>query len=132
MARQKSSKGKGTYAAYKTNNTVYKNKVKKLQRHCKKYPLDGKAKESLERILKEGYKPRAKPLIPKSNQTSPSVETIAKRNGVFYAIPGFLHYPKTAGQQLSELLDIELPKARRQQGTYKPKVTHRKKKNVRS
>jgi len=115
MARQKSKKGKGYFLVYKTHNTVYKNKVKKLGRHCKRFPDDEQGKKNLERIIKEGYKGRTRPLIPGSNPTTPKPK--------FTGIPGY-YLVKTAGQQLSELLGIPLPKPKRKFKTiikHKPK-----------
>lgn len=98
MARQTSSKGKGTYAVYKTENKVFKNKIKKLERHCKRFPEDEVSKENLQRIKKDGYTGRARPLVPGSNPTEPKVR-----------LPAISHV-KTPGEQLSELLGIPLPK----------------------
>ena len=38
-----SRKGKGSYAAYKNENRVIKNRAAKLARHLKKHPLDAVA-----------------------------------------------------------------------------------------
>ena len=115
MAGQSSKKGKGSYAVYKADNRVEKNKIKKLTRHCKKFPNDLICAKRLEEIKEKGYKGRSRPLIGGSNPTTPKTK--------FYnPIPGFLHYPKTAGEQLSELLGIPVPKQRRKS---KPKITHK-------
>lgn len=103
MGKKASWKGKKQYASYKTENRVYKNKVKKLERHCKRFPDDEQSKKHLERVKKDGYTGRSKPLVPGSNPT--------ERTPKYRPIPGyFLHYPKTPGEQLSELLGIPLPK----------------------
>jgi len=118
MARQKSKKGKGLYAVYKTDNRAEKNKIKKLTRHCKKFPNDLLCAKRLEEIKEKGYVARSKPLVPGSNPTIPKPK--------FYnPVPGYLHYPthiKTPGEQLSELLGIPVPKPRRK---FKPKITHK-------
>jgi len=123
MAKQKSYKGKKQYPAYKAENRVFKNKVRKLERHCKKFPDDKEAEKNLARIRKDGYKAKSAPREPGSNQT--------------YQIPEFTHgpryfefLPKTAAEQLSEIFNIPIPKK-----TYKkrkPFVTHKKRKNVKA
>ena len=115
MAKQKSYKGKKQYKTYQTENRVFENKVKKLTRHCKEFPEDEVGKENLERIKKKGYKCRKKPNVPGSNQTTPKPRP-------FVAV-----LPKTAGEQLSELLGIPLPKPAKKS---KPKIIRKKKKNV--
>jgi hypothetical protein len=123
MAQQKSKKGKGLYAVYKTENRVQINKIRKLERHCKAYPEDKACANRLAELKKRGgYVPRSKPLIPGSNQTTPKV----KPN----PLAGFLHYPKTAGEQLSELLGIPLPRVKTR--GRKPSITHKKRKNVKA
>lgn len=116
MAGKKSMKGKGSYASYKTSGMALKNKIKKLERHCKKFPDDKSGKENLERIKKEGYIGRTRPLAPGSNPTTPKVRLSNET--------GHLFGPKTAGQQLSELLGIPIPTQRRKKN-FKPKVTHK-------
>lgn len=44
---KKSSKGKGSFAVYKSNNSFGKNKVKKLQSHLLKHPDDATAATAL-------------------------------------------------------------------------------------
>jgi hypothetical protein len=111
----KSNKGKGSYSVYKTENRAEKNKIKRLERHCKKHPDDEQGKINLARIKKDGYTPRSKPLAPGSNPTI---------GRVYLTKP--LHRA-TPGEQLSELLNIPLPKVHKKS---KPTVTHRRRKNV--
>ena len=116
MAQQKSWKGKKQYGNYKTENRALKNKIKKLTRHCKEFPNDEVGKENLARIKKKGYNPRSKPLIPGSNPTIARIRPSI----------GHLFGPKTAGEQLSELLGIPMPHLRKK--PRKTKVTHKPRK----
>lgn len=117
MARQKSWKGKKQYGVYKLESRVYENKVKKLERHCKNFPNDEEGKKNLERVKKEGYKGRQKPLNPGINK------------GHSYIVLGPVEHAETAGQQLSRLLGIPLKYA----GPKRPaKVRHKKRRNVKS
>lgn len=118
--KSSSKRQKEHYQEYKLENRVYKNKVKKLERHCKRFPNDKESEKNLLRILKDGYKPRSKPLVPGSNQTIPKIKV--------RPMPGFLHFPVTAGEQLSVLLGIPLP----YKNTHKrkPKITRKKRRNV--
>tara|TARA_Y100001973_G_C5037518_1_gene251156 strand:- start:395 stop:670 length:276 start_codon:yes stop_codon:yes gene_type:complete len=43
MAKQKSRKGKGSYAAYATEDRMQKNRARKLARHLKAHPNDEQA-----------------------------------------------------------------------------------------
>lgn len=113
----RSKKGKGLYATYKSNNQVFHNKVRKLERHIKKYPDDKEAKKTLEKVKKNGYNGRSKPLVPGSNPTTPKPRCLLS--------PGF-EYPKTAGEQLSELLGISIPIQKSKRS--KPKIIHKSKK----
>jgi hypothetical protein len=120
MAQKKT---KDTYAVYKTEGRALKNKIRKMERHCKRFPNDLVGKENLERIKKGNYKPRSKPLSPGSNPTIPKIRL---SNEI-----GHMYGPKTAGEQLSALLGIPMPQAR----TYKknkPKVTHKQRRNVKA
>lgn len=113
---------KAHYAAYKTENRVQKNKIKKLEVHCKTYTKDEKAAQRLKELVsKGGYKPRAKPLDPGSNPTIS--KKMDKRT---------VEHPKTPGEQLAYLLGISLKRPRyNKQG--KASVTYKKKrKNVRA
>lgn len=112
------------YQTYKIMNKVLTNKKKKLERLCKRFPNDVKCAERLAE-LKEGgkYNPRSKPLNPGSNQTTPNVKV--------YKAPRGFNPSKTAGEQLSVLLGIPLIRTTRRPRR-KPKVTIRKKKNVRA
>lgn len=118
-----SKKGKGLYATYKSGNSVFKNKIKKLERHVKRFPEDEQGKINLERIKKAGYIGRAKPLVPGSNQTTakpkfnPSLLVLTGQTGHTFG-------PKTAGEQLSELLGRPMPRVRTKR---KPKtvITHK-------
>lgn len=89
------------YKQYRLENRAQKNKIKKLERHCKRFPNDEQGKINLARIKKDGYNPRKKPLVPGSNPTT-------ARN----PMKGFIHHPKpkTAGEQLAELLGRAIPR----------------------
>jgi hypothetical protein len=115
-----SKRQKEHYQAYKLQNRAHKNKVKKLTRHCKKFPNDKESARNLLRIIEDGYKPRGKPLVPGSNPTIPKIK--------IRPMPGYLHLPMTAGEQLSALLGIPLPypKTRKR----KPQITRKKRRNV--
>ena len=122
MAKQKSSKGKGSYAAYKTENRAYKNKIAKLEKHIRTYPNDEKAKENLERLKSpSNFKIRTRPHNPGTNKPRPQVHT-------YQVVTG--ESPKTAGEQLSELLGIPEPKYIRRYKKQKAPVTIKKRKNV--
>lgn len=123
MGRQVSKKGKGTYLVYKSDNRVLINKIKKLVRHIKRFPNDELARDNLERIKSNGYKPRAKPLIPGSNPTTPKVKQ--------YVMPKGITLSKTAGEQLSELFGIPLIRTTRRPKR-KAKVTVKKKRYVKT
>lgn len=117
--KQKSYKGKKQYKIYQTENRVFKNKIKKLEKHCKNYPEDKLARENLERIRKKGYKVKSKPINPGSNKTIPPVK-----------LPPFKGL-KTAGEQLSELLGIPFNKYK-SKISKKPKITQKKNRNVKT
>jgi hypothetical protein len=100
MATSKAKKD--TYTQYKNENRALTNKLKKLVRHCKKFPNDEVGKANLERIKKDGYTPRSTPKVPGSNPTIAKIRLGAVQGG-----------PKTAGEQLSKLLGIPEPKFRK-------------------
>jgi hypothetical protein len=102
MGKLVSKKGKGTYAEYKADNRAEKNKIKKLERHCKLFPNDEIGKNNLASVLKKGFKPRAKPLQARIFVTEPKV----KRRDIF------LVQAKTAGEQLGALLNIPVPQVK--------------------
>ena len=121
MAKKSSFKGKKQYPTYKAENRVYKNKIAKLERHIKAYPEDEQAKTALARIQKDGYTGRQRPHVAGSNPTTPGP----------HLIPGALNClkAKTAGEQLSELLGISMPKPLKKR---KPRVKVKRRKNVQS
>lgn len=110
------------YQNYKLQNRAEKNKIKKLERHCKKHPEDVEGKKNLERIKKDGYTPRSKPLVPGSNQNTVSLKPQVRA--------GYIHYPETPGEQLSRLLGIPLPKQSKSRHRGKASVTYKKRRNV--
>jgi hypothetical protein len=123
MAKQKSKKGKGSYLSYKNEGRAFKNKVKKLKRHCKKFPKDEEAEQALKKLNSpKDFKLRAKPLVPGSNR--PVLEMV--NYNPYKVIP----VPKTPREQLAELLGIVL-RDEFDKKAKKPKVKIRKKKNVR-
>ena len=113
---QKSYKGKKQYPAYKSENRVLKNKIKKLERHCKRFPNDEVSKANLERIKKNGYAYKKPPREGGSNKQP--------RYNVHVPV-----HIETPGEQLSRLLGIPLPKPKRRRKR-KPKVVRKKAKNV--
>lgn len=115
MAKKRSMRGKGSYASYKAENRVYKNKVAKLERQCKQQPNNKEAKKALERIKKDGYKGRTRPIVPGSNPTTPKK-----------CIPAIEYLrAKTPGEQLCELLGIKpLPPKKK----FKPVIKHKPRK----
>ncbi len=97
--KQKSMKGKGTYAEYRNENRYKKNKVKKLERHIKKYPNDIQAKERLAEIEKAQIEPtRGRPI--KRGSCKP------KEYGILPARGNLAERQKTALQQLAKLLEL--------------------------
>ena len=120
MAKKSSNKGKGSYSTYKTENRGWKNKVRRLETIVRNFPNDEKAKEALEKYRKgpSTYKHRQKPLVPGSNKTIPK------------KIHTFFTGSETAGEQLSRLLGIPMPKQSRKRHKVKTSVTVKKKKNV--
>jgi hypothetical protein len=124
MGKKASFKGKKQYGTYKTENRIYKNKLRTLINHCKRNPNDEQAREQLEKLKKSGVTPRKAP----RNSGEHAADSYTYQ---FNPAPGYLHIPKTAGEQLSELLNIPIPKAPRRRKK-KPGVSYRKKKrNVR-
>ena len=122
MAKQKSSKGKGSYAQYKTENRAYKNKIAKLEKHIRTFPDDEKAQENLKRLKDpKNFKVRTRPHNPGSNRPEAEIHTYA---------PATTYICKTAGEQLSELLGIPIPKYVRRYKKQKAPVTIKKRKNV--
>lgn len=112
MANKTSSKlQKIHYQTYKIEGRALKNKIKKLERHCKRFPEDEVNKANLEKAKNGEYKPRGRPLSPGSNQTIPKIKFTTTTPRV-----------KTAGEQLSELLGIPLPKPRKK---FKPVIKHK-------
>lgn len=108
---------KNGYKQYKLENRSEKNKIKKLNRHCKKHPEDTQAVEALVKIKKAGYNRRTKPNAPGSNPPAKQVY--------------FIHHPdqpKLAGEQLAALLGIPYKTPRQRSG--KPTVSYRKKRNA--
>jgi hypothetical protein len=117
----KSRKGKGSYANYKTENRAYKNKIRKLEKHCKKYPEDEVGQKNLERLRDpKNFKHRSKPHNPGTNSPNPQV----------YRFRPSVEGPKTPAEQLSELLGIPMPKYYRRSKPAKTPVTIKKKRNV--
>ena len=108
------------FKKYKLLNQVENNKIKKLVRHCKKYPNDKINAMHLDRINKVGYKCRKKPLVPGSNPTTPKIK--------IRVMSANYNSSKTAGEQLSKLLGIPLPNLHKKKK--KTKVVIKKKKNV--
>jgi hypothetical protein len=105
------------YKQYKVENRAATNKINKLERPCRKFPKDETAASNLARIKKKGYNCRKTPIVPGSNPTTPKVKFI----------PIGYELPKTAGEQLSELLGVPIPKQRRK-APIKPVVKHKPRK----
>lgn len=119
MANKKSWKGKGSYAEYKTDGRALKNKIKKLERHCKRFPNDEVNQANLAKAKNGEYVCRAKPFTGKV--VKPEGKGGITQPKVKYLCVSIPHI-KTPGEQLSELLGILLPKPRRK---FKPKITHK-------
>ena len=104
---------------YKTNNQREKNKIRKLERHCKRHPNDKEGKKNLERIKKEGISDKKPP-----RKHGINTDSVIGRN----PMPGFIHYPQTqtcgitAGQQLSNLLGIPLRQGKRNKRRKRAKI----------
>ena len=118
MAKQKSRKGNGSYLEYKNENRYKKNKIKKLERHLKKYPHDKLAEEALENFKKSGEYKRERPRNPGINK-----------------VTGYLHFPakartpkQTIEERMSELFGIPIKSATVKKSN--PKVRIKRKKNV--
>jgi hypothetical protein len=113
---------KRAHELYKIRNSVEKNKIERLTRHCKKYPKDLQSQVQLALIKDKGYNySRGKPLNPGSNPTN-----VKPGRHVPYVYFGSLSFPKTAGEQLSILLGIPLPKQSIKRT--KPKITRKPRK----
>lgn len=121
MARQKTRPANKVAAErYKLEDRSTKNKIRKLEKRIRKNPEDKGAKDALEKIKEKGYNRRSKPLSPGSNKPDFVGFYISNVNEV--------EHPKTAGEQLSELLGIPMPKPRKQR--VKTKFYSKKKRNV--
>ena len=118
MGRQTSFKGKKQYKQYQTESRATKNKIRKLERHIKQHPNDEIHVKHLERIKKSGYKIRTKPNDPGSNKVDAKIR-----------LPRIEHVD-TPAEQLSKLLGIPIPK--RHKSTRKPKIVHKKRRDVKA
>jgi len=119
--RKTSSKlQKEHYKQYRLENRAEKNKIKKLKKHCRKFPGDKTGAKNLARILKDGYTTSRKRPITSGPNIS-KYEVYNFRIGI--ALPEIL----TPGEQLSRLLGIPLPKTKTRKPK-KTKVTHKVKK----
>jgi hypothetical protein len=117
MANKTSSKlQKVHYQTYKTTNQALTNKIKKLERHCKRFPDDEQGAINLKKAKNGEYKPRSKPLAPGSNPTTPKIKLMQV---------GHVFGPKTAGEQLSELLGRPMPIVRTRRRKPKAVITHK-------
>lgn len=109
---------KNGYKLYKLEGRALKNKIKRLTKHIKRFPKDQQAVKSLKVIEKANFTHRSKPRAP--NPVRPLKEVY------------FIHHPdlpKTAGEQLSELLGIPLRRTNyKKQG--KVPFKYKKNKNV--
>lgn len=121
MAKQKSMKGKGSYASYKSESRAYTNRVKKFERIVKENPNDEEAAKTLKKLKDGGsakFKFKSRPKVPGSNKT------VSKK----YRAPTITM--ETAGEQLSRLLGIPLPKVSERKSRTRAAVVVKKRKNV--
>jgi hypothetical protein len=128
MAQQKRRPANDrAFKKYKLENKRRKNKIRKLENHCKRFPKDEQSAKALEDIKKNGYKDK---IVSKGN-TPPTVVKIKDSfNRLWLAarIPEKKKFSgRTAAEQLSELLDIPMPQPKKKS---KPRITHKKRKNV--
>ena len=119
MGRAKRDSKKNQHKAYQNDNRALTNKIAKTKKHIKKFPKDEKAAEFLERLERGQWKQRTKPLVPGSNKPA-----IVTWSALDFSIQGPAPAVQTAGEQISALLGIDLPKTR---AISKPKITHKKK-----
>jgi len=116
---------KAQYAAYKAGSKVSKNKIAKLERHCKRFPKDEFNAENLERLKNKGFKyTRAKPRNPGINKDTQKVEAHSYTTGTLFE-------KETPGEQLSRLLGIPLRRTQYRKPGKAP-ITYKKRKNVKS
>lgn len=116
MAQKRRPANDRAFKKYKSNNQRLKNKIRKIERHIKRFPDDDLAKENLARIKKDGISDKMKPRTPGINSPGITVKPSSMPERA----------PKTAGEQLAELLGISLRKVR----SVKTKIFKKRKKNV--
>lgn len=119
MGRAKRDSKKNQHKAYQNDNRALTNKIAKTKKHIKKFPKDEKAAEFLEKLQLGQWKQRTKPLVPGSNKPD-----LATWLAMDFSIHGPAPAVQTAGEQISKLLGIPLPKGR---VISKPKIIHKKK-----
>ena len=120
MAKQKRRPANDrAFKKYKTGNQRLKNKIAKLERHVRKFPDDEVGKENLARVKSKGISPKRPPINNGINKTVPKPKS--------RPLPETA--PRTAGEQLSELLGIPMPKPRKRR---KPRITKKKRRYVKS
>lgn len=118
MAKQKRRPANDrAFKKYKSSNQRLKNKIAKLERHSKDHPEDEVGKENLARVKSKGIKDKKPPINNGSNKTVPKPKP--------HPMPATA--PRTAGEQLAELLGIEMPKPKKKR---KPRITKKKRRNV--
>lgn len=89
MAGKKSRKGKGTYAVYKAESRLQKNRTKRLERHLKKHPNDAQTAAA----AKKPVTPRAAP-SKRGNYPESKTRVVLDRAGHVYTIPSEEIYGK--------------------------------------
>jgi len=118
---------KKNHEAYKLGNTVERNKLRKLERHCKRFPKDEENAKNLERIKKDGFKyTRATPRNPGINKDAQKPQAYR----FMVSFPGTS--AESAGEQLSRLLGIPLKTPRYTNKPKKPAVRYKRTKNVKT
>jgi len=116
---------KALFAAYQASGQVSKNKIAKLERHCKRFPKDEYNAENLIRLRKKGFKyTRAKPRNPGINKDTRKVEAYSYTAGTLFE-------RETPGEQLSRLLGIPLRRTQYRKPGKAP-ITYKKRRNVKS
>ena len=76
LKRTSNTNYKARYTGYKAQNRAEKNKIKKLERHCRKFPDDEQAAKSLAALKKSGFKYKTTP----KNSLYPIVDVQVNKN----------------------------------------------------
>lgn len=110
---------KDGYKRYQLDGRERKNKIKRLERHVKRFPDDKQAEKSLAEIRKGNFNRRKKPISSNLEIHNSPIKQIYELTG---------DSRMTAGEQLSKLLGIVQPYKCKQKT--KAPIKYRKRKNV--